>query len=1799
MGLSVNHVRHLLTLAWFFAAVAHPAAQTAPLPAARTTDRSHVSFDEVRAAAVRGDAGAQFSLGRALFRGEGVAQDVPAAVEWLERAAGQGVLEAQMMAGAVRERGVGGRIDFGQAVAWYRRAADQGNPGAQLKLGLLHANNRPGGKLDFPAALKLIQVPAKEGYTVARFVAGWLEPLAPPRGGSTNLHQAARWLLAAAMDGVADAQWQLGVRYEMGRGTKPDLVEAAKWYELAARQRHAHAATALAKLAGKLSRFERDEAKRLTAGFVPRPPVPLPVETHELLYYLNPVGKASSAFTSLQAAAAKGDAQAQFQLGLTLLLREDTSHLTAMLGRGWSMSNGTVTSGGKFPAPHELEAAKWLQAAAAQGNPGAQLQLALLFLDPLSRSTNTAEGLRWLQAAANGGVAAAQFQLARFHQEGGLVRKDAAEALRWLRRAAESGYSPAQTNLATLLMDTKLLGVDFGEGVRWLRTVAAGGHPQAQRDLRRIFGSNLKLTVPSPSPSSPVPPAASPPPASLKLAIAATGDAVRPVADLLTASLSQPAGVTLLERAEIDRVWREQSLTALGRSGFVKLGEVLGADGVLLVETNSTTSQTNLSARLVAVKTGVTVGHLTVAFPLADVTEWSGRAAAQFLQWLPKLAVARKDAVPVSILNLRSSLNTTRAVALERDLTLLLTERLLRQREVFVLERRRLDRLTAERELGGDESAFWNGSHLLEGIINKDGEQAGRVTVHGRLIPPGGGAATQVQVEGERAELPQLVNELAGKILASLNRSSLDTAWGTPEEAAKYFEEAKWAWRWGMRPEARAAADAAWALGLRGVELATMRLEEWATELEATAPSRDNVRTSARGYPMAVLPPDPRQLETALQALSFFATYGDPPPDEDPEQVARWLAAGLRGVDNATSVLRHHYQAIEARDDTGESLAELRALARTCYERVAASPLVKNNWLPVRQKTMWKGNEGWTDRSIELFAFRARCGSYWQDQMSESPAFLASIIKHPAYFGTGDSTYQTGTFRDVFLKPMPLTCWSVVERQAAPKAWSDLMDEWCRSASIALHIEGHLRRFQSLPASSVAETRAQGEKLLDLIWNLRTNLMTGAVSPNVWPVVREVVLTKLRQSPGGREVVQEVVSSSRTDTINRPRDDASLLGAFDPRWKQLTEAFRKEQAEFIARRQWEEHKDYLRTAAKYDDAHFTRNYLHRQHSRAEMEELLPLLQAYGERMKWPVWPRQVAERMTRTLNPPTNAVPPRPVVQYVAPRPLPKVASTNTPASPTNVLHAARFWSPPANLFPGKRLYQSGPLRIQFAEGRIWTGLRYGVNSWQGSEFALVALEPDTLSAQTYVLPATEGVLPRLEGTLNPFFPGFVVWGGHVYLHLGDKLRRLKVGGTRWEELPATVPDNATLSVVHGRLYFSATDSILELNEAGDGTRLLASTRRRPAETPLDTLGTLTSPPVFPGPRGTVRVLVGSRLFEHDQHTRAWREAAPPPQKQNFIREANVALATSNASMSRQQWFGLFDDETEWSHFYDTAPPSYGGGTFVGAGSTTGTRWRVHDRIDPYLAPVATPGKDLWSIHGWIVSERVVNAGMRWKPASDRHTTLLFFPAGRSAPYLIPLWLEAANGAGLPQNSAQNTAWMPQTKLIAADDGLIVTDKRVPAGFWVITKADLDPFLREQEQLTVERDRVKQKSEAARLAQLKKTLLADFDTNRNGTFEPEEERAARDNPIYQRLLDQESAAGWLKQFDANGDSLLDAQEYAVLRAKPPEFEGRKWVPPPFAEVVQLDLNRDQRLNVRELEALVRLAAKRPTEAKKP
>ena len=95
--------------------------------------------------------------------------------------------------------------------------------------------------------------------------------------------------------------------------------------------------------------------------------------------------------------------------------------------------------------------------------------------------------------------------------------------------------------------------------------------------------------------------------------IAETGEASA-ASDVLTAQLTGNQKVQLLERNDIEKVYREQELSAANQD-YLKLGRILGADGLLLFDVVRTPQTTNLTARLIAVKPGVVL--LNEAFSLA------------------------------------------------------------------------------------------------------------------------------------------------------------------------------------------------------------------------------------------------------------------------------------------------------------------------------------------------------------------------------------------------------------------------------------------------------------------------------------------------------------------------------------------------------------------------------------------------------------------------------------------------------------------------------------------------------------------------------------------------------------------------------------------------------------------------------------------------------------------------------------------------------------------------------------------------------------------------------------------------------------------------------------------------------------------------------------------------------------------------------------------------------------------------------------------------------------------------------
>lgn len=74
----------------------------------------------------------------------------------------------------------------------------------------------------------------------------------------------------AAAAGMPDALYELGLIYCCGRGVDVDLVEAHKWFNLAASRGNAEARSYRAEIARELTRAEVGEAQRRARAWLSR-----------------------------------------------------------------------------------------------------------------------------------------------------------------------------------------------------------------------------------------------------------------------------------------------------------------------------------------------------------------------------------------------------------------------------------------------------------------------------------------------------------------------------------------------------------------------------------------------------------------------------------------------------------------------------------------------------------------------------------------------------------------------------------------------------------------------------------------------------------------------------------------------------------------------------------------------------------------------------------------------------------------------------------------------------------------------------------------------------------------------------------------------------------------------------------------------------------------------------------------------------------------------------------------------------------------------------------------------------------------------------------------------------------------------------------------------------------------------------------------------------------------------------------------------------------------------------------------
>lgn len=160
-------------------------------------------------------------------------------------------------------------------------------------------------------------------------------------------------------------------------------------------------------------------------------------------------------------AAEKGDAEAQFNLGL-------------------------MYDFGEGVTKNESQAVKWYRKAAEQGNAYAQYNLGVSYTDGTGVAKDDCEAVKWFRKAAEQGVVKAQYNLGWMYENGCGVTQDESEAAKWYLKSAEQGYADAQYNLGNMYLDGRGVLQYELEAVKWFRKAAEQGNADAKEALKRL-----------------------------------------------------------------------------------------------------------------------------------------------------------------------------------------------------------------------------------------------------------------------------------------------------------------------------------------------------------------------------------------------------------------------------------------------------------------------------------------------------------------------------------------------------------------------------------------------------------------------------------------------------------------------------------------------------------------------------------------------------------------------------------------------------------------------------------------------------------------------------------------------------------------------------------------------------------------------------------------------------------------------------------------------------------------------------------------------------------------------------------------------------------------------------------------------------------------------------------------------------------------------------------------------------------------------------------------------------------------
>lgn len=196
-----------------------------------------------------------FEMGMDALSGVGGSRDEQAALGYLRHSADLGYPPAEVMVGYFYDSGTLVTKEAGQAATWYKKAAQQDDPVGGWLLGRLILSSAV--PRDLNEAARWLQRSAAHNDPFGEYLLGKVKLERQDYAGAAVLFR------KSAMQGLPQAQQQLGLLLKQGQGVNLDKFEAYQWFLVSyeAGNQSAAVASSLAQLQTELSAAQIDDAK--------------------------------------------------------------------------------------------------------------------------------------------------------------------------------------------------------------------------------------------------------------------------------------------------------------------------------------------------------------------------------------------------------------------------------------------------------------------------------------------------------------------------------------------------------------------------------------------------------------------------------------------------------------------------------------------------------------------------------------------------------------------------------------------------------------------------------------------------------------------------------------------------------------------------------------------------------------------------------------------------------------------------------------------------------------------------------------------------------------------------------------------------------------------------------------------------------------------------------------------------------------------------------------------------------------------------------------------------------------------------------------------------------------------------------------------------------------------------------------------------------------------------------------------------------------------------------------------------